>query len=73
MPHIDVYVVADVPTTSHAIDLISTCGFGCVPVVYVLFISRESPNSEVIWRCVERKDEILLSNTFDTAHLAMRP
>ena len=25
------YVVADVPTTSHAIDLISTCGLGCVP------------------------------------------
>lgn len=28
---IDVYVVADVPTTSHAIDLVSTCGLGCVP------------------------------------------
>ena len=25
------YVVADVPTTGHAIDLVSTCGLGCVP------------------------------------------
>ena len=28
---IDVYVTADVPATGHAIDLISTCGLGCVP------------------------------------------
>ena len=29
--YIDVYVAADVPATGHAIDLISTCGLGCVP------------------------------------------
>lgn len=37
------YVAADVPATSHAIDLVSTCGLGCVPMVYVLLISLESP------------------------------
>ena len=25
------YVAADVPATNHAIDLVSTCGLGCVP------------------------------------------
>ena len=44
------YVVADVPTTGHAIDLVSTCGLGCIPVVSVLLISLEFPNSEVIWQ-----------------------
>ena len=29
--YIDVYVAADVPATSHAIDLVSTGGLGCVP------------------------------------------
>lgn len=58
------YVAADVPATSHAIDLVSTCGLGCVPMVYVLLISLESPQFRgdmAIWGA---KDEDIASINF---------
>ena len=58
------YVAADVPATSHAIDLVSTCGFGCARVVYVLLTSLGLPQSRgdvAIWGA---KDENIASINF---------